>query len=192
LSVRRKRGCQGIQAEVCHGFPVRFRSSYLILPADTVSPRDEVTGEFVKCFLNKEAFLPSRSRPGQELKAGAQASSACKATGVPLAPAPALPPWAAWPPPALGDGPAPWPEELGPKRREPCSPSRPGSRAAAPGAAGLPTSTCPLPTSALFRTTCSICKWELTMEEIQQSEGFNIKYLYSKDLSSFVSHRVGK
>lgn len=30
------------------------------------------------------------------------------------------------------------------------------------------------------------------MEEIQQSEGFNIKYLYSKDLSSFVSHRVGK
>jgi len=58
--------------------------------------------------------------------------------------------------------------------------------------AGLRASTHPLPTSALFGTMYSVRKWELTMEEIWQSEGFNIKYLYSKDLSSFVSHRVGK
>lgn len=159
-----------------------------------------MTGEFVKRLLNKEAFLLSHSHPGQGLKAGAQTSSACKATGMLLAPAPScLPEFgpsqgrrAAWPHPALQDDQVPWPAEFSPKRREPCSQSLPGSRAVDPGDAGLPTSTCPLPRSALFWTMYSICKWELTMEEIQQSEGFNIKYLYSKDLSSFVSHRVGK
>lgn len=153
-----------------------------------------MTGEFVKRLLNTGAFLLSRSHPGQGLKAGARPSSACKATGALLVPASAcLPAFGPrGPHPALRDDRVPRPAELSPKRREPRSQSLPGSRAAAPGAAGLPTSTCPLPRSALFWTMYSICKWELTMEEIQQSEGFNIKYLYSKDLSSFVSHRVGK
>lgn len=101
-------------------------------------------------------------------------------------------PGAAGPHPALQGDRVPWPAGLIPNGRNPRSQPLPGSSTAAVGAAGLPTSTCPLPRSALFWTMYSICKWELTMEEIQQSEGFNIKYLYSKDLSSFVSHRVGK
>lgn len=82
-----------------------------------------------------------------------------------------------------------WPAELTPDGTSPGSPS---SRTAVTDAAGLRASTCPVPRSALLGTMYSIRKWELTMEEIRQSEGFNIKYLYSKGLSSFVSHRVGK
>lgn len=92
----RKTGCQEIWAEVCHRFPARFRSSYLILPPDTVSPRDKVTGEFVEGLLNKEAFLLSRSHPGQGLDVGAETSPACKAAGVLLPPASKIQPLGQW------------------------------------------------------------------------------------------------
>lgn len=65
----RKTGCQEIWAEVCHRFPARFRSSYLILPPDTVSPRDKVTEEFVKGLLNRGIFTLSFS-PGSRAGRG--------------------------------------------------------------------------------------------------------------------------
>lgn len=121
----RRTGCQEIWAEVCHRFPARFRSSYLILPPDTVSPRDKVTGEFVKGLLNKEAFLLSCSHPGRRLDAGAEASPACKATGVLLPP---LPKFSSWGSRATSSPPR-WPGPLASRahsqREEPPLPASP-------------------------------------------------------------------